>query len=308
MKRRVIQLKESELKQLISRIIEEQTAASAFTQGQQAGQVAGQQARQVVNKAANQAVTAVKQGANTVIKGVTETIVTFAKVTFKIVIYGAAVVFVIGQSIFKVGAAIGNAIIKFIASTGQAAIKSGQAIAQDTVAAFRKAGIALEKGAQWVGQQLSALKDSTLAVGKYLIDHARSLGTAAYAKFLVAMAGIKELGTTFGNYLKNGWASIQNSIGVAWENASSWASGVYNKAKQGLSDVGTAIGNKARQVGTAIGDKANQIAQGVSNFAGKALGGIQGFLQEMYERYLSFSDDSKSILNEAVHYNGKVIL
>jgi len=95
---------------------------------------------------------------------------------------------------------------------------------------------------------------------------------------------------------------------VAWENASSWASGVYNKAKQGLSDVGTAIGNKARQVGTAIGDKANQIAQGVSNFAGKALGGIQGFLQEMYERYLSFSDDSKSILNEAVHYNGKVIL
>ena len=308
MKRRVIQLKESELKQLISRIIEEQTAASAFTQGQQAGQVAGQQARQVVNKAANQAVTAVKQGANTVIKGVTETVVTFAKVTFKIVIYGAAVVFVIGDTIFKVGAAIGNAIIKFLASSGQAIFKRGEVMAQNTIAAFRKAGIALEKGAQWVGQQLSSLKDSSLAIGKWLIDHARSLGTTLYAKFLVGMAGIKELGATFGNYLKNGWASIQKSVGVAWENASNWASGMYNKAKEGLANVGTAISNKASQVGTAIGNKANQIAQGVSNLAGKAWGGIQGFLQEMYERYHSFSDNTKSILNEAVHYNGKVIL
>lgn len=297
MKRKVIQLKESELKQLISRIIEEQTASAAFTQGQQAGQVAGQQARQVVNKAATQAVTAVKQGANTVIKGVTETVVTFAKTTFKIVIYGAAVVFVIGEAIFKVGAAIGNAIIKFLASTSMAVFKRGQVIAQDTIAAFRKAGIALEKGAQWVGQQLASLKDSAFTVGKYIIDSARALGTAAYAKFLVGMAGIKELGATFGNYLKSSWASIQKSIGVAWENASNWASGMYNKAKQGLQNVGTAIGNKA-----------NQIAQGVSGFAGKTLGAIQGFLQEMYERYLLFSNDTKSILNEAVHYNGKVIL
>ncbi len=308
MKRRVIQLKESELKQLISRIIEEQTASAAFTQGQQAGQVAGQQARQVVNKAANQAVATVKQGVNTAIKGVTETVVTFAKTTFKIVIYGAAVLFVIGESLYKVGAAIGNAIIKFIASTGQAAIKRGQAIAQDTAAAFRKAGIAFEKGNQWVGQQLSALKDSTFAVGKWLIDRAKSLGTTAYAKFLVAMGGIKELNAAFGNYLKNSWASVQKSIGVAWENASNWASGMMNQAKQGLSNIGTAIGNKASEVGTAIGNKANQIAQGVSGYAGKALGAIQGFLQEMYERYLSFSDNTKSILNEAVHYNGKVIL
>ena len=297
MKRRVIQLKESELKQLISRIIEEQTAASAFTQGQQAGQVAGQQARQVVNKAANQAIASVKQGANTAITWVKETVVTFAKTTFKIVIYGAAVIFVIGEAIFKVGAAIGNAIIKFLASTGQAVFKSGQAIAQDTMNAFRKAGIALEKGAQWVGQKLTSLKDSALAIGKWVIDQARSLGTAAYAKFLVGMAGIKELGATFGAYLKNGWASIQKSVGVAWENAASWASGMYNKAKQGLANVGTAIGNKA-----------NQIAQGVSGFAGKVYGGLKGFLQEMYERYLSFSDNTKSILNEAVHYNGKVIL
>jgi len=297
MKRRVIQLKESELKQLISRIIEEQTASASFTQGQQAGQVAGQQARQVVNKAASQAVGAVKQGATTAIKGITETVVTFGKISFKFVIYGAAVVFVIGEAIFKVGAAIGNAIIKFIASTGRAVIKSGQAIAQDTMNAFRKAGIALEKGAQWVGQQLSALKDSTFAVGKWLIDSARALGTTAYAKFLVAMGGIKELSATFGNYLKNSWASVQKSVGVAWENASNWASGMMNQAKQGLSNMGTAIGNKA-----------NQIAQGVSGYAGKALGAIQGFLQEMYERYLSFSDNTKSILNEAVHYNGKVIL
>lgn len=301
MKRKVIQLKESELKQLISRIIEEQTSSAAFTQGQQAGQVAGQQARQVVNKAATQAVTNVKQAANTVIKGVTETVVTFAKTTFKIVIYGAAVVFVIGEAIFKVGAAIGNAIIKFLASTSMAVFKRGQVIAQDTIAAFRKAGIALEKGAQWVGQQLASLKDSAFTVGKYIIDSARAFGTMQYAKFLVAMAGVKELAATFGNYLKNSWTSVQKSVGVAWENASNWASGMYNRTKQAVSQGFTDAKN-------AVSNKANQIAQGVSGFAGKTLGAIQGFLQEMYERYLSFSDDTTSILSEAVKYNGKVIL
>ena len=55
-------------------------------------------------------------------------------------------------------------------------------------------------------------------------------------------------------------------------------------------------------------NKANQFTQSTSNIAGKALGAIQGFLSEIYERYLSFSDNTKSILNEAVHYNGKVIL
>ena len=73
MKRKVIQLKESELKRLISKIIEEQTASNAFTQGQTLGMVQGQQARKAVN-----------QVASSVVKGVKETVVTILKVSFKI--------------------------------------------------------------------------------------------------------------------------------------------------------------------------------------------------------------------------------
>ena len=45
-----------------------------------------------------------------------------------------------------------------------------------------------------------------------------------------------------------------------------------------------------------------------TNIAGKALGAIQGFLSEIYERYLSFSNDTLSILSEGRLYNGKMIL
>lgn len=297
MKRRVIQLKESELKQLISRIIEEQTASAAFNQGQQSGQVAGQQARQAVNKATTQAVGAVKQAATAGIKGLTEIVITIVKIPIKVIIYGAATIWVIGEGLYKVGAAIGNALLKFISALGKARVSAQQAISQASINALKAAGVAWDKGAQAVSQWVSTQKDSAYVVAKYVIDSFKQWGTQEWAKILVAAAGIKELAGVLGGYLKSAWGTIQNSIGVAWENASNWASGAFNKAKQGWTDAKNTVSNKA-----------NQIAQSVSGYAGKALGAIQGFLQEMYERYLSFSDDTASILSEAVKYNGKSIL
>ncbi len=301
MKRKVIQLKESELKRLISRIIEEQTASAAFTQGQQAGQVAGQQARQAVNKATTQAVGAVKQAGTAAIKGITEIVITIAKIPIKVIIYGAATIWVIGGALYKVGAAIGNSLLKFISALGKARVSAQQAISQASINALKAAGVAWDKGAQAVSQWIAAKKDSAYAVVKYVIDSFKQWGTQEWAKILVAAAGIKELAGTLGSYLKSAWGTIQNSIGVAWENASNWASGAFNKVKQAASQGWTDAKN-------AVSNKASQIAQGVSGYAGKALGAIQGFLQEMFERYLSFSDDTSTILSEAVKYNGKSIL
>lgn len=290
MKRKVIHLKESELRQLISKIIEEQTVSSAYTQGKQAGLTQGQQARQVVN-----------QAALSFAKGVKETIITIGKFTFKILVYGGAVVYLIGKGLYRVSQAAGNAILKFLSATGKAVVKSANQASDATMSALQAAGIAIDKGAQWAGKQLLGLRDNTIAIGKWVINIFKQFGTQLWAKILVAAGGIQEMRAIVGDHLKASWASIQNQVGVAWENASKWASGAFNSAKQ-------AVTNTANKIGTAVKNKASEYAQSAARGAGKLLGSIQGFLQEMYERYNSFSNDTLSIISEATSYNGKVIL
>lgn len=290
MKKRVIHLKESELKQLISRIIEEQTVSGAYSQGKTAGLTQGQQARQVVNQAALSGAKAIK-----------ETIITIGKYTFKIVIIGAAVVYLIGNAVYKVSQAANNALLKFLAATGQAAVRKATAAQQSTMAGLKAAGIAIEKGEQYIQQQLSALRDSSVAMGQWLINLFKQFGTQAWARILVAVGGIQELNAMLGNFLKNSWASIQKQVGVTWDNASKWASGAFNTAKQ-------AVSNTANQIGTAVKNKAGELARSAASGVGNAIGSIQGFLQEMYERYHSFSNDTLLIISEARLYNGKVIL
>jgi hypothetical protein len=301
MKRKVIQLKESELKRLISKIIEEQTASNAFTQGQTLGMVQGQQARKAVNQVASNAV-----------KGLKETVVTILKVSFKIVIIGGAVVYLIGNGIYKIGAAAHNAILKFIAASGKAVIKTFNQISQNTINSFNKIGVAFDKGMNVVNQKLATLKDSTVSIAKWAINSFKQFGTQQWAKVLVAAAGIKEFAGLVGDHLKNSWASIQNQVGVAWDQASNWAKGQYNAAVQGVKNTANAAVQGAKnvynQTTNAIKNKAGEFAQSAANVAGKTLGAIQGFLSEMYERYLSFSNDTESILSEAVAFNGKEIL
>jgi hypothetical protein len=297
MKRKVIQLKESELKKLISKIIEEQSVSNAFTQGQTLGMVQGQQARQAVNQVASKTAQAFKQGATAVLRGMTETVIAIGKIQIKVVIYGAAVVFLIGTALYRVGQVAANAIFKFLAATGKAVISAKKAAGQAVANSLKAAGIAIEKGAQVVGQQLNAMKDSTFAIAKYVVDSFKQFGVQLWAKVLIAAGGIKEFSSLLGSYLKTSWGTIQNKIGVAWENAANWASGAFKSVQ-----------NTANQIGNAVKNKASQFAQSAANVAGNTLGSIQGFLSEMYERYLSFSNDTLSILSEGRSYNGKIIL
>ena len=291
MKRKVIQLKESELKRLISRIIEEQqTVSGVYSQGKTAGLTQGQQARQVVNKAALSGAKAIK-----------ETIITIGKYTFKVVIIGAAVVYLVGNAIYKVSQAASNAILKFLSATGKAAVKAGTQASDATMQRLKAAGIAIEKGGQYIQQQLSALRDSSAAMGQWAINLFKQFGTQAWAKILVAAGGIQEFNAMVGNYLKNSWASIQNQVGVTWDNASKWASGAFNSAKQ-------AVSNTANRIGTSVKNKAGELARSAASTLGNTIGSIQGFLSEMYERYHSFSNDTLSILSEGRSYNGKMIL
>lgn len=290
MKKRVIRLTESELKKMIQSIIEEQTVASSFAQGKTMGMASGQQARQAVNQAATAAV-----------KGLKETVITIGKIHFKMMVIGGAVVYLIGKGIYKVGQAAGNAILKFLSATGKAVVRAGNAISDATVQSLNAAGIALSQGMNFVNQKLASMKDSTVAIAKWAVDQFKQFGTQMWAKILVAAGGIKEFSGLVANHLKNSWASIQNQIGVAWDQASNWARGAFNTATQ-------AVKNTANQIGTAVKNKASQFAQSAARGLGNVMGGIQGFLQEMYERYLSFSNDTETILSEAIAFNGKEIL
>ena len=290
MQKKVIRLTESELRKMIENIIEEQTLGSTFTQAQIPAFNVGQQARKAVNQAAINAV-----------KGLKETAIVIGKVTFTVVAIGGFMLFLVGAAVYKVTQVVGNAIIKLISATGRAVVKGATALGNLTIQAFNKAGLALEKGMDYVGQKLSALKDTSIGIAKWVIEQFKQFGTQVWAKILVAASGVKEFGSMLANYLKNSWATIQNQIGVAWEQASSWAKNAYNSAVQGVK-------NTASKIGSAVSNTANNLAQSAASAAGKTWGAIKGFLSEMYSRYVSFSDDTTSILSEAVALNGKVIL
>jgi hypothetical protein len=121
MKNKVVRLTESDLVRIIEKVISEQgTVGTNFQQGVQSGAQAGQQARQVVNKVAGDVAqgakkvgTAAVQAGVATLQGAKQVAITIGKVTFYAIITGGVVVFMIGKGIYKVSAAVGNAIIKF---------------------------------------------------------------------------------------------------------------------------------------------------------------------------------------------------
>ncbi len=111
-------------------------------------------------------------------------------------------------------------------------------------------------------------------------------------------AAIAGLGQQLGGWLQSQWTSIQKEIGVAWNQAKSWASGALKSA-------GQAISNAASSVKQGVANAANTVA----GAAGKAAGWLQGFLSELFNRFVSFKgNDMMSILSEARQYNGKAIV
>jgi len=297
---KTVKLTEGELKRIIEKIISEQSLAVGqnFQQGQQAGQVAGQQARQVVNKAVNTSVQAVKDASVQVAKFGKQVFVTIGKTVFNVIIYGAATVFLIGKGIYKVSAAIGNAILKFISASGKAVVSGATAIGNAGLNGLKAAGIAIEKGAQFVGTQLNALKDNGISIVKWILNQFKQFGVAVWGSLLIGATKVKEWAGALGAWIKQQYDTIASQIGVAFNDAVAGVKNFANKAvdaaKSGLQKVG--------QVGA-------NIANSVSNTAGKMWGGIKGFLQEFFERYNSFTGtDSLTILSESVKYNGLTIL
>lgn len=296
MSRKVVHITESQLKRLIEKVIEEQAVSNtdgnfhmgqSWNQGAQSTNASGKAAKQAVVNAAGEVARAGKQA-----------IIRIGNVTITAITYGAAVIWLIGKGIYKLTAAIANSLIKLITATGKVAVGAATALSTVAINGLKSAGIAIEKGAKWVGQQLNSLKDSTVAVGKWLIGVMKQFGTKAWAKILAGASAISGLGQQLGGWLQSQWTSIQKEIGVAWNQAKSWATGALKSA-------GQAISNAASNIKQGVANAANTVA----GAAGKAAGWLQGFLSELFNRFVSFKGtDMMSILSEARQYNGKSIV
>jgi len=298
---KTVKLTEGELKRIIEKIISEQQQLAVgqnFQQGQQVGQVAGQQARQVVNKAVKTGAQAVQNASVQVAKFGKQVVVTIGKVAFNVVIYGAATVFLIGKGVYKVSAAIGNALLKFLAASGKAVVSGATSIGNAALSGLKAGGIAIEKGAQFVGTQLSGLADSGMSIVKWVLNQFKQFGVAVWGSLLIGATKVKEWAGALGAWIKQQYDTIASQIGVAFNDA---VAGVKNMANKAASSVKSGL-QKAGQVGA-------NIANSVSNTAGKIWGGMKGFLQEFFERFNSFKGtDTLTILSESVKYNGLTIL
>lgn len=297
--KKTIKLTENDLIRIVENVLSEQLNLSQnFKTGQNLGQKMGQGARQAVNTAVNKGVQNVKQAAGQVLQGGKEIVVKIGNTTFTVLVYGAAMVFLLGKGVYKVGQAVGNAILKFLSATGKATVSAAKSVGSATMTGLKNAGIAVEKGAQFVGQQLTSLKDNAVGVVKWMINKFKQFGAIAWGKVLLAASAVKEWGGALMSWIKQQYGSIANQLGVAWDDAVSGAKKIGQKV---ASTVGNAVNT--------VKNTASNIANNVSNAAGNAWGAVQGFLSEFFERFYGFeSNDTLSIVSESRKYNGLTIL
>jgi phage-related protein len=242
-------------------------------------------------------------------KGAKQIVVTIGKTAFNVIIYGAAVVYLIGKTAYKVAAAASNAIFKFLAATGKAVISAATAVGDAVLTGLKAAGVAIEKGAQAVTAWLGSLKDQTIAIVKWVVNLFKQFGNAVWGKVLIAAGAIQEFSAYLGTWLKDSYNTVAKEVGLAWDQAMNLAKQGVNALKQGLSTAAQNAKNVVNKVGNKISSTASNIGNSIANTAGKAAGWIKGFLSEMLERYYSMENyTTNQILSECVKYNGKVIL
>lgn len=274
--KRTVRLTERDLTRIVKRIINENVP---FQQGQKVGAQTGQKVQKAVVNAGVAVLGQMKQ-----------TAITIAKVTFYAIAIPGVIVFMIGKSIYRTAESVGLQIIRFISSTGIAIVKAatalGGAIATKFDQAVKIAGIQISNTIELFKKSLLTLKDESWKIVRSVISYFKNLGVNAYAKVLVMASKIAGWGSALGAWFKNTWGTIQNQIGVAWDKASSWASGAIKSVQSGVK---------------AIGD-------GISNAAGTAYGFAKGLfteqLCEMIERYLSFEGTTfTKIISESQKFN-----
>lgn len=282
--KRTLHLSESELITLIQKIInEQQTMGQSYEKGKQSTIGTGQKAQQAVKGAAKEVLNSAKQ-----------VLVTIGNTTITIISYGVAVIWVIGESVYKISAAVSQALLKILMATGKAVIGGATALSQKTINTLNKVGILIEKGAKFVTDKINSLKDSTVAVAKWFINTCKQLGTKAWAGILAGASKIKEIASVLGQFLATSWGSVQKEMGMAWDEVKNMAAGIKQSAQNAYSNV--------KQGAQAVGNK-------VANYAGKAAGFLQGFLSEMFKRYYGFKGtNTLSILVEGRKYNNRSII
>ena len=286
--KKVIRLTENDLNRIVRRVIKEQsTVSSSFQSGQKTGQAAAQATKQAVGQAAQEVMKVGKQ-----------TIFTIGRVTFTVIIYGTAVVWLIGKGVYKLTKEVSDALIKLLTSTGKVVVGKVTYLTEQTTNSLKSAGIAIDKGSQYVTQQLTNLKDSSVQIAQWVIGQGKQLGDKVYASVLLGASKIKSLSDILGNWLGGQWETIQNQIGQSWSQAKSTASKAYQGAKSAVQNVGSKIGQTA-----------SGIAQGASQVAGNVSGFLGGLMREMFERFLSFEGYSTiDILFESRKFNNKSII
>lgn len=298
--KKVIRLSESQLKGIISKIIEEQQFQPSQNYNRNSGDAF---------KAAQSQKTAVKNLASSAVKGLKEAIITIGKISFKVIIYTGAIVFLIGRGIYKVVASVGNAILKFISSTGKAIVSGATDIGKKTIETLKAMSVPIEQDAQAFGQWLSSKKDQSVGILKWVINSFKQFGNDVWGKLLIGAGAIKEFSAVLGSWVKDSYNTVAKEVGLAWDQAVNAGRDVVKGIKQGASNIAKDVRSAANYVGNKVSSTAANIGNSLAGAAGSAAGYIKGWLNEMFERYFSMENYSTSqILSECVKYNGKVIL
>lgn len=256
---------------------------NTLSQSYQSGQIVGRQVAKDVKQAIKMAV------------------VTIGKISFKIILVGGAIIYLVGKGIWKINNSIGNALLKVLSATKKIIISTYQSIDDATTKVLQSAGQAIgvffDKTVAETQKQIQSIKDTTTVFCKWLIGTMKQFESQVYAQVLIACNKIEGLSSKLGEWFSQQWQTVQNVIGTSWE-----------KAK----NIGTEVVNKISQTSSDIAQNVKQGAQGVMNTLATGAGNVSGFVKgmfEYFERINNFkSENIVELLQECMKYNNKTLI
>lgn len=250
------------------------------------GKIKGIQAGTAIRSAISGAI---KKGAEIrkkTIEGAVQIGITVGKLVLTCVIFGVVVLVKIGQGFYKIGKSVFDALLRFLNAVGNAVVSAAKALDAATTRALNAIGVVLTAGVEALERGLNTIKDGTVYVITSVLNAFKEFGISVWGKVLIAATKIKEFGTKVLEWIKTQYKTIEQKVGVAWDQA---VSTVKSAAKSAWN---TAQDYAGRAVGF-----------------GQGLLGLQEFLQEFFVRYRSTSGyNTKEIILEMRINNGRTIL
>lgn len=213
--KKIIRLTESDLTNIVKKVIEEQQTAAYV-----AGQQVGKQVQQGVKKA-GQAVKNVAVKTGQAIKDAVVSVVSMAGKVLKFYVMGAFCVVYIGVQAFKLSVDLGKKVLSFLGSlakqVGGIVVGGAKAAANFTADMAKKAG------------------NNIAGFFTSLFNIIKGLGAKAWAGALQLASKIGDIW----QYIKN-WAT--DALKSAWSSVKAGASKAYNTVKKGVSNAWNAAG------------------------------------------------------------------